>query len=220
MGAPGYPVTLNVETMPCLIVGGGPVAARKAAELAACGALVTVVSPVLCPAMERLAAASKVRVERRQVGPEDVAGAFIVIAATDDAEVNRWVADLARRERALVNAVDQPEQCVFSAPAVLRRGVMSVAISTGGASPALAARIRDELEEIIGPEWGVIMQCLAVWRSRLRARYPDDAGTRRRLMLEVATMDVASLVRSQGRGGLEARLDALLAPGDPVRGGS
>jgi precorrin-2 dehydrogenase/sirohydrochlorin ferrochelatase len=205
-----YPIALDVEDELCLIVGGGAVASRKAAELASCGAEVKVISPRLSEPMEQLLAEGLIMAERREVRLEDVEDPFMVVVATDDPQVNEWVALRARRARALVNVVDQPDLCQFAAPSVLRRGSLTVAVSTGGASPALAARIREELEELIGSEWEVIMDRLNLWRRKLKDDYPDQPELRRHLMLEVARLDLVSLVRHAGVEGLNAKLDELL----------
>ncbi len=213
-----YPVSLDVEDELCLVVGGGAVAARKAAELVACGAEVWVIAPRISDSMARLESEGAVRIDRREVRREDLEDPFLVVVATDDPEVNDWAAKRARRAKALVNVVDQPDLCQFTAPAVLRRGSLTVAISTGGASPALAGRIRDELGEILGPEWEAIMDRLAAWRQTLQERYPDDAGLRRELMLAVTTLDLVDLARRGGRQGLDDELERLLADTLSARG--
>lgn len=204
-----YPISLNLRDERCLVIGGGEVASRKAAELTQCGGLVTVVSPRCCPQMERLGEGDEVRIVRREFRDEDVHDAFLVVVATNDDAVNRRAADLARKEKALVNVVDQPELCGFIAPAVLRRGPLTVAISTGGASPALAGRLKRELAEELGEEWGVVLERLAAWRLELQEKHPDEPKLRRDLMMTVARWDSISIVREHGLGAFEQRLAEL-----------
>ncbi len=107
---------------------------------------------------------------------------WLVIAATDDPELNRKVFADAAKARIFCNVVDQPQLCTFHVPAVVRQGLLQIAISTGGASPALAARIRRELEEQFGPAYGELLEGLLELRNCFRKKYPEDAGRRRELL--------------------------------------
>ncbi len=145
-----YPAFLNVDGLRAVVVGGGAVAERKAAQLLASGADVTLVSPDATPELERLAGEGRVRLIRRAYAPGDLAGAWLAVAATDDAETQRNVRDEASREKTLLNVVDAPDLCGFIAPSIVERGPVTVAVSTGGESPALARRLR----ELMGGERG------------------------------------------------------------------
>lgn len=138
-----YPAFLNVEGLRAVVVGGGVVAERKAAQLLASGADVTLVSPDATPELERLAGEGRVRLIRRAYAPGDLAGAWIAVAATDDPETQRAIRAESLREKTLLNVADEPELCGFIAPSVVERGPVAVAISTGGESPALARRLRE-----------------------------------------------------------------------------
>ena len=144
---PFYPLFLELQDRPCLVIGGGRVAFRKAAALLSCGARVTVVGPALSSGLKRLAAGRKVRWKARRFEARDLNGMGLVIAATDDQRVNEWAAREARRRHLWINVVDQPALCSFILPSVVRRGKLVLAISTGGASPALAKWIRRDLEK-------------------------------------------------------------------------
>jgi siroheme synthase-like protein len=135
----GYPVFLELTGAPVLVVGGGAIAARKAAGLAAAGARVTVIAPDV---VDGIAAA---HVERRAYESGDVAGFRLVFTATDDPAVNAQVARDATAAGIWVNSADDPENCSFILPAIARRGPLTVAVSTGGSTPAFAARLRDEI---------------------------------------------------------------------------
>jgi siroheme synthase-like protein len=174
----------------CLVVGGGAVAARKARELARCGAAVSVVAPVVEP---ELSALPGVAVEARPYRSSDVSRRFLVVAATDDRAVNRRVAADAEASGVWVNAVDDPDACSFTAPAVLRRGPVAVAVSTGGRSPALAAWLRDRLAEVVGPELGPLAELLSEARAALQAEGRTTTGVDWRRALD---SDMLDLVRA------------------------
>jgi siroheme synthase-like protein len=140
-----YPVCLDMTDRPCLVVGGGPVAERKVAGLLDAGARVTVVSPSATDRLREWARADRIRLLPREYAAADLAGQAVVFVATDDGGINAGVARDARAGGVLVNAVDDPAHCDFILPAVLSRGGITVAVSTGGASPALARAVRDEL---------------------------------------------------------------------------
>lgn len=161
-----YPVNLVVEGRACLVVGGGPVAARKARGLVACGARVTLVAPEV--GEEALAAGAE-RVERRPYRRGEAGAYQLVITATDDPAVNQAVFDDAEAVGVWVNSADDPERCSFTLPAVHRQGAVVVTASTGGASPALASWLRAWLEDAVGPEFAALAAALAAERSRVHA---------------------------------------------------
>ena len=161
-----YPVNLNVAARRCLVVGGGRVAARKAAGLAACGAEVHVIAPEISDELRSLAG---VTVEERAYASGDVAGYRLVITATDDPVVNAEVYADGEAAGVWVNSADDPENCSFTLPAVVRRGPLTVAVSTSGRSPALASWLRTRLADEIGPEYEVLLDLLSAARERVRA---------------------------------------------------
>ncbi len=167
---PYYPIFLNIEGRRCVVVGGGQVALRKVKVLLEHGAEVQVASPSLCPELSQLAENGTIKALRRDYEPGDLQGAFIAVAATDDMGTNEKVAKEARRERVLVNVVDDPQRSDFIVPSYLRRGDVAVAISTGGRSPALARKIRTELEESFGAEYAALALLLDQVRSELKQR--------------------------------------------------
>ena len=176
-----YPAFLNIAGLRAVVVGGGAVAERKAAQLLASGANVTVVSPDATPELERLAAEGRARLIRRAYAPGDLAGAWVAIAATDDVETQRKIRAEADREKTLLNVADAPELCGFIAPSVVERGPVTAAISTGGESPALARRLRELMGGERNPphydreafcrcmEWAAAADALAAVRAELRA---------------------------------------------------
>jgi precorrin-2 dehydrogenase / sirohydrochlorin ferrochelatase len=161
---------LDLTDVPCLVVGAGAVAARKARELVICGARVTVISPEISPAMRALAVA-EIRERTYQSG--DTAGFHLVMTATDKPAVNAQVACEARSGGQWINSADDPTNCSFILPALLRRGPLTVAVSTAGSSPALAGWLRDRLAEAIGPEFAEAAETLAAERAAIH----DDGQT-------------------------------------------
>jgi precorrin-2 dehydrogenase/sirohydrochlorin ferrochelatase len=155
-----YPIFLDLSGRRCVVVGGGEVANRKARKLLQARAEVVVISPELRPELESVAT----EIHRRPYEAGDLEGACLAFAATDAREVNAAVADEAEERGIPVNVADRPSEGDFALPSVLRRGRLQVAVSTGGASPTLARRIRGELEETFGPEWAGIVEELRAAR--------------------------------------------------------
>jgi siroheme synthase-like protein len=173
MAAPLYPVVLRVEGRPCLVVGGGEVAARKVAELVRCGAAVTVVAPALSASIESMAAdaeqvAGSVHVETRRYRSGEAGNYRLVITATGISEVDRRAAADAEAAGVWVNSADDAEHCTFLSPAVHRDGPVCVAVSTSGASPAMASWLRGRVAQCLGPHLGTLAQLLERARSALR----------------------------------------------------
>jgi len=144
-----YPIVLDLTGRPCLVVGGGAIAERKVAGLVEAGARVTVVSPSLPRALLRLATEAPLRWRPREYAAGDAAGFILVMVATDDRAVNAAVATECRERGIWVNCADDPARCDFILPSVLRRGPVTVAVSTGGASPAMARLVREELDALL-----------------------------------------------------------------------
>lgn len=181
-----FPIMLKLEGRKCVIVGAGRVAASKAVRLLSHGAHVVVVSPRAVARIRSLARAGKLAWRRRRFSPGDVRGALLVVAAADSLVVNRAVFRACSARGVLCNAVDDPEYCDFFYPAVLRRGPLQISISTGGLSPALAGRLRREMEHQFGPEWSAWVQHVGKIRRELLKR-KMSAGTRRRRLLQIAS---------------------------------
>ena len=172
---PLYPIQLNLHRKPVLVVGAGSVGLRKAERLLEAGARVLVVSRKSHPRLLELERAAQknggwLHVEERNYRPDDLKGAFLVFACTDDKALNQQIVELAREQRILVQSASDPEQSDFYVPSEIRRGEFALAISTGGASPALAKHIRERLEEIFPEAFAKYVELLA----RVRARQLDQ----------------------------------------------
>jgi precorrin-2 dehydrogenase/sirohydrochlorin ferrochelatase len=180
-----YPIFAIIADKPCLVVGGGAVGERKVQDLLASGAKVTVVSPTLTPALAALASRGEIVYLSEDFRDTQVEGMALVMAATDDPQVNARVSAAAQARAIWVNVADEPEHCTFIVPAQVRRGDLTLAISTGGASPALARQVREELQQHFGPEYGPYLDLLKRVRTRVlaeRRANPDNAALFHRLV--------------------------------------
>ncbi len=163
-----YPIFLNIRGKRCVVVGGGAVALRKVKALLEHEASVKVISPELCPELSQLAKSRAIQVLQRNYNGRDLQGVFIAIAATDDGEINNKVAEEARAKGVLVNVVDDSEHSDFIVPSQLRRGDITIAVSTAGKSPALARKIRTRLEKDFGAEYASLALLVDEVRSELK----------------------------------------------------
>lgn len=195
-----FDLSLRLDGRPCLVVGGGAVAARKAGLLLEAGAAVTVVAPERGAELQALhAAGALARLERRPFAPEDAAGHVLAVAATDDPQVNAAVAAACRQRGVLVNVADDPEAGDFVVPATVRRGPLHLTVSTSGLAPAVAAAVARRLAERYGEEWGEVVALLGAERERAREA-GLEAAARRALAQELAALDFDALLAD---GGLE-----------------
>lgn len=205
-----YPVFLALQGKLCLVVGGGDVAARKVASLLECGAAVRVVSPTLLPELETLTEQGQIAADRRPYAPDDIGGASLVIAATNQPAVNRLVALHCQQRKIPVNVVDAPELCDFLVPATIRRGPLTIAVSTGGTLPAMARKIRRKLEEDFDQNYGLLLAALGFARSRVLEEIVDS-GRRKRIFCVLAAADLLSVVEAEGVAALEKEIERLIA---------
>jgi len=194
-----------LERRHTIVVGGGNVAARKVGELLEADARVTVISPTLTPGLKALAEAGRITVVGRPYRKGDLFNTFLVIAATDDPDVNQTIWQDAEQHGCLVNVVDDPAHCHFITPAVIRRGDVTVTVSTGGTSPALARRLRERLETLIGPEYGQLAALLAELRPELRSRYAEEKD-RQEAAFRLVDSELIGIIKEKGIG--EARVRA------------
>jgi precorrin-2 dehydrogenase/sirohydrochlorin ferrochelatase len=204
----GYPLVMQLAGRRCLVVGGGTVASRKVVSLLRASADVTIVAPELDPEIERLTDIGGVRVERRPFDASDLDGAALAFAATNRRDVNRAVADAARARGIPVNVADDPSLCDFMVPAVVRQGEVTLAISTGGRSPAFARFLREQLEAWLADDRYALLELVAELRRELRESGADvDASAWQRALADEA---VASAIAAGERGDARARLVAVL----------
>lgn len=189
-----FPIYLNLQDKTCLLIGGGVVAERKAATLLEYKTEVRIISKKVTAQIEQWHRENRVEIQLREFCEDDLEGAFLVFAATDDSEVNRRVSQYCRGNGILVNVAEHPEQGDFFVPAIVRRGNLTVAVSTAGRSPALARRLRRELESVITPAHGEFTELMGQARSLLQEREPD-IRRRKAIMEELVYSDILDLIQ-------------------------
>lgn len=188
------PIMLDVEGMKTLLVGGGKIAGRKAGQLAAAGADLTVISPEAVQEIRELEAAGRLRWLKREASAEDAAGYQLVYAASGDEALNERIAAAAKSEGSLINAASRAQQGNFIHPAVLRRGRLIVAASTSGAGPSAASALIRELDERFGDEYETYAEFLYVMRCRVREAV-NEPEVRHRLMRKLAKTDILDQIK-------------------------
>ncbi len=204
-----YPIFLSLQGRCCVVIGGGPVAAGKVRGLLEAGAAVTVISPELTPNLQALAAEAHIAYLQRGYRPGDLAEAFLVISATADRAVNEAVWEEANARNILINVVDDTPHCSFIAPAILRRGDLTLAISTSGKAPALAVQLRDWLDRFLGDEYAHFLELAGALREPLAERYPDFEQ-RRTLWYRLVNSDVLELLRQGDEIGARKRITEIM----------
>jgi precorrin-2 dehydrogenase/sirohydrochlorin ferrochelatase len=189
---------IGLHTQQAVVIGGGSVAGRKVEGLLAAEFQVKVISPKLTPKLQSLVSLGTITFIQRSYQYGDLEDAFLVIAATNDPAVNQAVWAEALQRGCLINAVDDPQHSNFILPATLQRGEMSIAISTGGGSPALARRLRERFESLIGPEYSTLTEVLAELRPELIAGFPAGEA-RLQAALRIVDSNILHIIQSQGR---------------------
>ena len=193
-----FPMFLKLESRPCLVVGAGNVAMEKIASLLHAGAKLRVVAPAACEEIEKLAASGKIALERREFQKDDVEGQTLVVTATDSRGVNRAVFLAAQQHGILCNSVDDPPNCDFYFASIVQRGKLQIAISTAGESPALAQRLRREIEAQLPEDTAAWLDELGNLRREILATHP--AGKERKALLHsLAQRSVCSLEECPSR---------------------
>ena len=191
-----YPVYLNLENQVCLVAGGGKVAERKIRSLLECGAKVRLVSPEVTDRIKQWVQQGTLEWLEREYRFQDLAGVFLVFAATDNSKVNQTIARHCFDRGLAVNLVTDPTKGNFHVPAVVRRGKLTLAVSTGGASPLMAARIRRQLETQFGPEYGELLELLADLRCRALDEV-EDINRRKAIFTELVESDILELLKAK-----------------------
>ena len=189
-----YPIVLNITDRRVVVIGGGAVAEDKVRNLIESGANVTVISPVVTPALRSLATSTQITLIDRPYKPSDIRGAFFVIAATDDMRTQERIWRDTRKRHVLVNTVDERGRCDFIMPSVLRREHLIVAISTSGKSPAFAAWLQKKLSEWLTPEFGRVVEMLGSVRGEIKRRFAS-VPERKRVFQKIIDTDIVNWIQ-------------------------
>lgn len=204
-----FPIYLNLTGRRVVVIGGGEVAERKVESLLATQASITVISLEVSARLRGLATEQRIHIHRRAFQSGDCSGATMVFSATDDPAISEAVFKDAQKAGALVNTADQPVLCDFIMPAVVRRGDIAIAISTSGTSPGLAARLRQKISQVIGPEYERLTRLLAAARPQIRQRIPEAEG-RKALQYRILDSDIMSYLKANDIAGAERRLREII----------
>jgi precorrin-2 dehydrogenase/sirohydrochlorin ferrochelatase len=206
----GYPITLvDLANTPCVVVGGGEVAARKVAALCEAGARPVVISPALCDTLRRQVEEGEIDAIQRRYRVGDLVGIRLVIAATDDPATNEAVWHEAQDTGCLVNIVDDPSRCNFYVPATVRRGALTLAVSTDGNSPLLARRIARMLEQQFDMAYEAYVELLGELRPRVQAQIVEPAR-RKALWESLLDSEVLDLLRAGQTQAARQRAETIL----------
>lgn len=203
-----YSVTLNLSGTFCTVVGGGQVALRKVQALLAEGAEVTVISPALIPEL----AAMQDRFVWMKNSYKDglLEGSFLVIAATDQRDINQQIARWCQENQVLVNVVDSKKESNFIVNAAVKQGDLLIAVSTNGISPAVSRTIRQELEQQYGPEYAIMLELIAQARAEAMKTIKDEAK-RRQFLQSLADMGLPAMLRQETKEDVEKRVKLCLS---------
>ncbi|MDZ4183803.1 MAG: bifunctional precorrin-2 dehydrogenase/sirohydrochlorin ferrochelatase [Desulfuromonadales bacterium] len=201
----GYPVVLRLSGRRCVVIGGGEVARRKVAGLLAADARIEVIAPYLHP---ELLALPGIELTCRPFLPDDLCGAFLAFAATNDRNVNAAIAAAARQLGVPVNIADDPEESDFHLPAILSRGDLLVAVSSGGSSPAFAAELRDHLATKLGPEWELFCAVAGALRQK-RLTDGEASAYNRAVISDLFAADLPLLLSHQDEAAIDRCLTAV-----------
>jgi precorrin-2 dehydrogenase / sirohydrochlorin ferrochelatase len=217
LDTPFYIACLKLRGRRCLVVGAGDIGLEKVEGLLACDGDVTLIAPEAGPELAQLALEGSIKWEQRTYEPADLEGTFMVIACTDDTDVNIGIYEDAERRAMLVNIVDVPPLCNFILPAIVRTGPLAIAISTAGASPALAKRMKAEVSELFGEEYAqlaIMLNDVRGWAKGTLPTYQD-----RKAFFESIVNgepDPIALLRDGDVAGVQALIEAARRTAQPI----
>lgn len=204
-----YPVLFNLKGRRCVVIGGGLIAEGKVGGLLDADAAITVVSPELTPQIQEWVWAGRVVYIGRQYEAGDLADAFLAISATDDRSVNAQVWEEAQERNIPVNVVDDTPHCNFIAPSILRRGDLIITVSTSGRAPALAVRLREKFETLVGDEHVRFLELAGTLREPLAAKFPSFE-IRKALWYKLVDSDVLDLLRQGDETAAYRRIEEIM----------
>ena len=204
-----FPIFVSIKNKQCVVIGGGPVASRKVGNLLDSGAQVTVVSPKVTEELQQYIVSKSITHQAREYTENDLNGAFLVFAATDNREVNASIAAFATSREQLVNVADEPEECTFVLPSVLDRSPVLIAVSTGGASPVLARQLRIHLETMIPSACGRLAGITEEYREKVKRFFPKQIQ-RKKFWENALNGSVSELVYAGQEEIARTRLDEML----------
>lgn len=207
-----YPINLDIKNRSVLVVGGGGVGSRKVKTLLSCGARVTVVSREVSAQLQALAASGEIRLEQRSYQSDDLDGMFLVIGATNDEKLNRQISSDAEQLNTLCNIADRPEVCNFILPSIVHRDDLVITISTSGKSPALAKKLRKDLEKQFGEEYGKLLRLMGTIRKKL-LRQAHEPEAHKPIFEQLINSDLIGMIKENKLEDINALLFDILGEG-------
>lgn len=205
------PITLKVKQKPTLVVGGGVVALRKVDTLLDYDTPITVIAPEALEKLEYYASSGRITLEKRSYRSPEAGSFGLVIAATDDTELNRQIAADCRGAGVLVNVVDDPAYCDFIFPAVVRRDCLTAAIATDGKAPFVAGHLRLVLANVFPDHWTKLMRYAAEFRKQVQERWGDDSARKQDCYSRFLEADWKTLLKNKDEDAIERELAAMLS---------
>lgn len=207
-----YPIFVELEHKPVLVVGGGNVAYRKVLTLLEHGAIVRIVSPRLLPELKDLIDSRRCFWEEKEYGSEDIQDASLIFSCTEKDEVNSAVSQDAQKKCRLINVVDDPDKCTFIVPSIMERGDLKIAVSTGGSSPIVARQIREQLEAQYGQEVEKYLALLKEWRKKVKLDLAPEQ--KKKFWLKATDGEILGLIKNgqfnEAKGVIESCFRSLL----------
>jgi precorrin-2 dehydrogenase len=207
-----YPVSLDIKDRKCLVVGGGGVGTRKVKTLVECGAKVTVVSPGVSSQLLELVNNGLIVLEKRSYKETDLDGMFLVIGTTDSEKLNRQISMDAEKLNMLCNIADRPEVCNFILPSIVNRGDLTISISTSGKSPALAKKLRIELEEQFGGEYAEALRLMGAIREKLLSQ-KHEPEAHKHLFEQLISRSLLDMICGNRKDEIDSLLCEILGEG-------
>ncbi len=201
---PDFPVMLKLQGRRCVVIGGGATAVRRAEALLRTAATVIMIAPEICRRV------TGVTVEQRAYRQGDLAGASLVIAATNDPEVNRQIAEDAATAGVLVNRVDCPQKGDFSVPAHAYHGPVTIAVDTGGSSASAAKTIRGQLSLALAPDWPILLQAVATYRKLIQHRFRDNTALRQQKLRALTNQQAMTILKRDGIAALKNHVTRIV----------
>lgn len=204
-----YPAYLDIKGKKCVVVGGGEVAERKVNLLLRCGADITIISPDLTEGLEELSLNGEIKYIKDEFKEKHLKNAFLVIGATDNHKVNLKIYKEGSKSEILVNIADSPNLCNFTVPSVVERGELVIAISTGGKSPSLSKKIREELEVRYGIEYAEFLKMMGELRERILHKIPDK-NKREEIYKRLVNSDIIDLIKNGNGESARKRVEKII----------
>jgi len=212
---PYYPIFIDLNNQNVIVVGGGKVAERKIRNFLIYGCKIYISSPHLTPHLKQLVAKKKIHHIPFESLDTYLDDTFMVIAATDDPEVNSQIASQAKKHGLLINTVDQPKDCNFIMPSIVKRGDLQIAISTAGKSPALAKKIRKEMDSTFGPEYDSLIELLGLIRIKLLSQ--DQSSSKNKIIFQkLVDSNLLELIKNENLDGVRIALKSILGEEFPI----